>query len=280
MLKSFLLVACLIAPAFAQPDRTVVTVNGAPIMESELFKKLWAAYGPQTLDGMINDLLIRQEVQAKKIKVSQKEIADRFALMRYDQFRSTAAKSGGPPELAPALKEEIASGLAVEKLLIKDLGIAVTDAEIQEAFDAHKDELEVPETIHLRAIAVVDENSAKKLADEIRRGADFSFLARKDSLDPAAAENGGDWGFVSTSELAPSMAQIVFLMKTGDIRVEQGPRNWYVFEVLEKRPPVAARFGEVKERLRRILIQRKINDAMPQYLAQLRAKAEIVPQGP
>jgi parvulin-like peptidyl-prolyl isomerase len=257
-----------------------VTVNGTPITESDLFQKLWQNGGSQVLDGMINDLLLRQEAASHKITVSQKDITDRFELMRYDQFRSTGSAGGKPPELDGALRDEIGRQLLVEKLLTAAAGLSVSESELKDAFEEHKEELEIPETVHLLAISVADEKQAEKLAGQIRGGADFSFLAKQYSLDPAAKENGGDWGFVAAPQLAPSMVQIVFLMKTGEVRAVAGPQGWYVMEVVDKRLPVVAVYADVKDRLRRILLDHKISLILTQYIAGLRAKARIVPQGP
>jgi parvulin-like peptidyl-prolyl isomerase len=88
---------------------------------------------------------------------------------------------------------------------------------------------------------------------------------------------GGDYGFVARGMLPAEIDDIAFAMKTGEIRIVPGPRGFHVLQVLEKRPAKVAVFAEVKDDLRDMLLAEKIKKAAPEYLAELRHKADIKP---
>jgi parvulin-like peptidyl-prolyl isomerase len=48
-----------------------------------------------------------------------------------------------------------------------------------------------------------------------------------------------------------------------------------VLQVLDKRPSRPAKFAEVKDDLRELLMSEKIKAAAPRYMQKLRAKADI-----
>ena len=65
----------LFTPAFAQADKEIVKVNGTSIRQSEVMEKLWQRYGVETLDEMVDELLLRQEALKRNIKADQGEVA-------------------------------------------------------------------------------------------------------------------------------------------------------------------------------------------------------------
>ena len=83
--------------------------------------------------------------------------------------------------------------------------IQVTDAQIQDYYNAHKDEYRTPERVHARHILLSTANKSKDevpkiqaqaeaLVKQIKGGGDFAELAKKYSQDPGSAQKGGDLG--------------------------------------------------------------------------------------
>jgi len=263
--------------AHAQLDREIVRVNGTPIRQSEVFDRLWKQYGPATLDDMVDELLLRQAVESSGIKVPPAEVERRFAQVK-EQFQDPKLLEA---ELANAgtnvdkLKLELRDELAREKLLAQAEKLGVTDAELKKAFDEHKDELGQREAVHLRHILVGTQKDADDVVAAVKGGADFKQLAREKSLAPTGKINGGDYGFVSKGMLPPEIEQVAFSLKPNELKVIPSDKGFHVLQALERRPSQPAQFAKVKDDLRELLLQEKIKAALPDYVKQLRAKADI-----
>jgi foldase protein PrsA len=266
------------AAAFAQQDRSVVTVNGTPIKQQAVIERLWSAYGPATLDQMVQEELIRQEAAKQKVAPSKEEVERRMKLIR-DRFADQAAfednlkKNGTTPD---AVRKTIEEQVLREELVTKAKKIAVTDKDEKEYFDSNKDKLASPEAVHLHHLLVANEQQAKDLVVALRAGADFSKLAKELSLDAASKPNGGDLGFISKGILVPDIEKAAFTLKSGQIS-DPIPSNlgFHILKVSEKRSPEPADYKKIKADLKRALIAQKITQAWPDYLKELQATAKI-----
>lgn len=279
-LPLLILLAPLQALAVAAEDREIVKVNGTPIRQSEVLERLWKRYGPETVEEMIDDLLLRQAAESRKVKAEPSEVEKRLAKVRSQFpdpkiFESQLQQSGMTLE---KLKGEIAGQLSREKLVSAALKLGVKDEELKKAFDEHKEQLGVPAGVHLRHILVKTEGEAKEIVDKVKGGADFRALAKEKSLAPTA-QLGGDYGVVSRGMLPEDIEAIAFQMKQDELRTLPSAKGWHVLQALEKRPAAPAEFGKVKDDLRDMLLQQKIRQALPDYLKELRQKAEIKTQG-
>jgi foldase protein PrsA len=280
-MNAFAALFLLISPVFAQSaDRDIIKVNGTMIRQSEVMQKLWERYGPQTLDEMVDDLLLRQEVQAKKVAVKDEEVEKRVARLRAQfsdpkMFENQLAENGSSIE---KLKKDISENLAREQMISAATHVKVDEAELKEAFDAHKDDLATPEGVHLRHLLVKSEAEANDAVKKIKGGADFKKLAAQISIAPTA-KFGGDYGYVTKGMLPPEIEEIAFALKPNDIRILPSGKGYHVIQALERRPSAPAKFEAVKDDLREMILQNKIKAALPEYMAGLRKKAEIQPQG-
>ena len=264
------------ARAAVPGDFDVVRVNGTAIRQSEVLDRLWKRYGSQTLEEMVDELLLRQSAASKKISASDAEVDRRFARLQaqfgskellvsqLEQAGTTVAK----------VKEDLADEIVRERLVVEAKGLKIGDDELKKAFDANRDKLGKPEAVHLRHILAKNEAEAAELAAKIKGGADFTALAREKSIAASGRAAGGDYGFVSRGMLPPEIDEVAFGLKPGEIKIVAGPRGQHLLQAVEKRPSSPAVFAEVKDDLREMLLAEKIKEASGPFLLELRRKAE------
>ena len=269
------------ARAAVPGDFDVVRVNGTAIRQSEVLDRLWKRYGSQTLEEMVDELLLRQSAASKKISASDAEVDRRFARLQaqfgskellvsqLEQAGTTVAK----------VKEDLADEIVRERLVVEAKGLKIGDDELKKAFDANRDKLGKPEAVHLRHILAKNEAEAAELAAKIKGGADFTALAREKSIAASGRAAGGDYGFVSRGMLPPEIDEVAFGLKPGEIKIVAGPRGQHLLQAVEKRPSSPAVFAEVKDDLREMLLAEKIKEASGPFLLELRRKAEIKTAG-
>lgn len=92
----------------------------------------------------------------------------------------------------------------------------------------------MPKKARARHILVQNAKKAKKLKQELDRGADFSELAKLHSKCPSG-KSGGDLGEFSQGDMVPAFDQVVFSQKLnavhGPVKTEFG---FHLIEIVER----------------------------------------------
>jgi peptidyl-prolyl cis-trans isomerase SurA len=226
-----------------QQQGVVAIVNGHPIFQTDVDKAYNAqlANNPQqqalTADqedslklNIIHTLILEatldQRAAKQNLTASDAEVEAKLAEMKAPysdaQFQ---AKLKASDLTMDELKRDLRRNLTQDKLINKEINsrITVTDADVNNYYNAHKAEFNLIEPqYHLAQIVVTDQSSGQpgnlqnnKAADDsdahkkilalknrIDSGEDFGELADNFSeRRPGTAPNGGDLGFVSESQL-------------------------------------------------------------------------------
>jgi len=202
-------------------------------------------------------------------------------------------------------KQNLKNQILSQKVIAQEVGgrIQITHEEAQKWYDAHKKELDQPESVRLSEILVgtstpppaagtdqgvsatpVDPTpeqiaAAKTKADEIykqlKAGAKFADLAHKDSNGPTASQ-GGDLGYFKRGMLAKQLEDVTFAMKEGQytepIRTKQG---WVILEVTEHTTAGVPPLDKIENQVMNAVYEEKIQPALKVYLTKLREDAYI-----
>jgi len=121
-------------------------------------------------------------------------------------------------------------------------------------------------------ILVKTKNEAKNLIIKIKKGSDFSELAKSFSIDKASAEKGGDLDWFRLEDMVESFAKEVKGLQKNELSdVFQTQFGWHIFKLIEKKPLMPPELSEIKKRLEDDLKKRKLRD----HIKELRQNAEI-----
>lgn len=130
----------------------------------------------------------------------------------------------------------------------KMVRVAVSDADVNEAYERAKATFpRRPPAVTFRQIVVPTEAKpaalaaarakAESLLAEIRRGADFEQVARRESQDSASAAQGGDLGWARRGELERPFEEVIFALQPGNVGpVVQTQYGFHVIRVERSRP--------------------------------------------
>ena len=255
-------------PASTGVGNVLITVDGEQITKNDLYLAFVQLYPKQTndvLNQLANQILITNEAKRKKIAVSE------------DELKARIQESELTGEVFNTVQKMIESSLLCEKLIIEDKKIKVTDDEIKKFFDEKKSLLGEPEKMRIKQIFVLDEQAANETLLALNAGADFSKMAVAKSQDTASKEKGGDLGFFTKGMLQPDIEKVVFNMKQGEISsVVKTSVGFHIIRVEEKKIAVEAKFdNEMKKRVKKIILNSKIQEALPAWFDGLRKKAAI-----
>lgn len=109
------------------------------------------------------------------------------------------------------IKANILKQYAINKLLSD---IKVTEEEIVNYYNEHKEYFNVPETVRASHILVNDEKKANEIVDEIKGGLSFEDAAKKYSTCPSK-EIGGDLGEFTRGKMVKEFEDAAFKLEVG-----------------------------------------------------------------
>jgi peptidyl-prolyl cis-trans isomerase SurA len=264
--------------------------------------KLYAEREKDILRDLIDQQLLLEK--GKDLSIT----ADTDLIKRLDQMRKDM-KLDTMEELEKAataqgisyedFKQNMRNQLITQKVIGEEVGahLSVTKEEEQAFYDEHKSELEQPESIRLSEILVAPktaaadpknqdaandatalaaaEAKANGLLKQIRAGASFDDVAKKNSDGPSAAQ-GGDLGVFKRGTLAKELEDRTFVMKSGEvtdvIRTKQG---YVILKVVNHQTAGIPSLKEVEPRIMDAISYQKLQPALRAYLTKLRDDADI-----
>ncbi len=168
--------------------------------------------------------------------------------------------------------------------------IQVNDDQIQAYYNAHRDEYRTPERVHARHILLSITNKpkdevprikaqAEALDKQLKAGADFAELAKKNSQDPGSAQKGGDLGWVSRGQMVKNFEDAVFTLKPNAISdVVTTEYGFHIIQVLEKQPAHLQTLDEVKPAIITTLKNQTVFDRMQDLTDKAHAELAKTPQ--
>ena len=212
-------------------------------------------------------------------------------------------------------KESIRTRVVTQQVIGQEVGskIHITNEEVQDFYNKHSQEMTGPEEITLSEILVstqpkaqADKNGqqpdtaqkpdeqkadeqkaedpaqvakaeakAKFIYTQLKTGAKFDDLAKKESDGPTAAQ-GGPLGTFKKGELAKDFEDKTLSLKPGEftepIRTKQG---FLILKVDAHRSAGVPPLKEVEDRIREAIYSQKLEPAARAYLAKLREQAYI-----
>ncbi|MBN1622106.1 MAG: peptidylprolyl isomerase [Endomicrobiales bacterium] len=248
--------------------QVVVTVDGKPVTRDDLYTEMIQTYPSQaksTINKLINRILIEKEAKLRKMKISDKQIKER------------AEELGITKELSSHMKSMIETSLLMEKMLIADKGVKVTNDEIKKFFDENKEKLGEPEQVRLKQIYVKTEDDANDVIIALTAGADFSKMARAKSQDVSTRERGGDLGVFTRGTILPEIETVVFSLPEGDVSPPLKSRDgFHIIKVVERIEAKQPQYdSSMRKKIKDLLMDEKMKDAMPGWIDALRSQAEI-----
>jgi len=263
----------------------------------------------QGIDAMRETLLLRkvQNITSTGVVVGPQELdqalADahersQIAYIAFPpaKFRDQAKPT--PEEVRQTFEKERAQFMLPEKrsfqVLVADqakveASLVVSDAELRQAYAGSMDNFRVPERVKVRHILLMTQGKpdaekkqalakAQDLLKQLRAGADFADLAKKNSQDPGSAQNGGDLGFIVKGQTVPEFEKIAFTAKPKEISdVVTTQYGYHILQVMEREPARVKPFEEVKAALAEELKKQGVNEKTQSLADQARAELEKSP---
>lgn len=238
----------LLAQDAAEPsaETVVATVNGVEIKLGHMIAaraSLPQQY-QQLPDAALFDGILEQLIQQSALSQSfTGELPARVKMSLENEERSLRA------------------GEAIE-LALAD---AVTEEDIQTAYDAQYGNADPQEEYNASHILVATEEEAIAVKEKIDGGADFAATAREESTGPSGP-NGGELGWFGTGMMVPEFEAATISLSEGEVSEPiQTQFGWHVIKLNGTRQAEIPTLENVREEitgeLRRVAVQEMIENS-------------------
>jgi peptidyl-prolyl cis-trans isomerase SurA len=289
-------------------DRIVAVVNNDVITESQLQTQIKILKNEMSqanmqippnkivrekvLQQLINQILQVQIAQATGIRVSHHELnaaLHRLAAQRkmtLSELYQAVQKAGWTIK---SFQQQIRDQIAIEKLQHRDVAprISISEQEVNDYLNAikNRDQATLKE-YHLQNILIplpdspspeqiaTAQQQAQAIIAQLKTGVSFNKLAITKSQGSKALQ-GGDLGWRKMAELPTVFAQKVKQMKPGDITgAIKTPNGIHILKLLGVRALKAPQTTN-KQQVEQMIWQRKMDEAMQQFINTLHNQAYI-----
>jgi peptidyl-prolyl cis-trans isomerase C len=216
------------------PDTVVATVGGEPITEADL------AFAAEDIGADLNQI---PQDQIRAVLLAQ--------MIDLKLMAQAGEKQGLTDDQLFKLRLNYLTDRALRRAYSK---VAISDTITPEAIKAEYDKqvAAIPdeEEIHARHILVSTEDDAKAIKAELDAGADFIELAKAKSIEPNAAQSGGDLGYFKRGVMVKPFGDAAFAMQVGEIsNPVQTQFGWHIIKIEDRRPAAKPTLEEMTQQI-------------------------------
>jgi peptidyl-prolyl cis-trans isomerase C len=219
------------------------------------------------------DNLLQQATRAGQPVGPELEAQARDRVVLFEIFTQEAERKGMAASPDYRAKMELARQSILINELFEDFKKKnpVSDADAKAEYDKFKAQLTGTE-YRARHILVEKEDDAKALIVQIKGGASFEELAKKNSKDPGSGANGGDLDFAKADAYVPEFGQALTKLKKGEMTATpvKTQFGWHIIKLEDTREAEFPAFDDVKPQI----VQRMEQVKLQQYQEDLRKAAK------
>jgi len=222
----------------------------------------------QHLDLLIKNLVTQGRPESPEMREAVKQQMINRELMTQEATKRGFDKN---PEVAARLKfsrQDVLTNAYVQEVLKMS---PVTDDAVKKEYERIK--AQSVKEYKTRHILVNNEDEAKEIIAQIKKGASFEKLAAEKSSDPGSKANGGDLDWSQPSRFVKPFGDAMTKLKKGQMTDAPVQTNfgWHIIRVDDERAAKLPGFDEAKPQLEQALRSQAVEKA----IADLRAKAKI-----
>lgn len=175
--------------------------------------------------------------------------------------------------------EEFKKLTLIGQLLEKEIEAKakVTDQDVKDYYEKHKDELSAISQIRASHILLKTEEEAKKIIARVKKGEDFAAIAKKSSIDPGSAQNGGDIGYFSSGQMVPEFESAAAKLKVGEVSSDpvKTKFGYHVIKVTDKKQGKPVEFEKIKNVLFQRISAERQKEFFDSYIENLKKTFKV-----
>jgi parvulin-like peptidyl-prolyl isomerase len=236
----------------------------------------YQALQSQVLQGLIQRAQLEQKAPSLKVTITDKQVDEQLKTLKKQYFGGSEKKYQAELERQCAnnadVRDQVTARLLSAEIFKKLTASAkVTPAEVKAYYDDHRQVYTTPQTRVVSHILVKNKALADKLYAQLKNGASFAALAKKNSQDPGSKAQGGRLT-ITRGQTVPPFDRVAFELRTGQLsKPVHTQYGWHIIHADKPATPhKSTPFAQVKESIKQTLLQQKQNDAVQKWLDALK----------
>jgi parvulin-like peptidyl-prolyl isomerase len=234
----------------------------------------------QTLQQMINQKLMLQQVRKNRIKVPKKDIDAEIQRIRdgfpsVDEYKQRLKENKLSEK---KLRELLRDNLAIKTLQEKKSKVEITDDDVKQAYEQVRASHILIEPAGPEKDWELAKKQAENILTEIKGGKQsFADMAKKHSADSGSKDQGGDLDFFSRdSGFVKEFVDAAFALTPGEIsQPVKTPFGYHLIKVTGRKAAEGPDYEKEKDNLRKRLEEEGASKQFNEWFSQVRAEARI-----
>ena len=250
-----LAIAGLFVAGQAAAADKVASVNGVAIPQSRVDLRLKFAENQGQKDSPDLRKMIKED------------------LINLEMLSQEAVKKGLDKQTDTVQQLELARQSTLAGAFVQDYikNHPISEDAMKKEYDAVKSQRGDTE-YNVAHILVENENDAKDIAAQLKKGGKFNAIAKAKSKDPGSAQQGGEMGWHAPSDFVPEFSAAMTKLKKGQVSAPvQTQFGWHIIKLVDQRNTTFPPFEQVKPRL----MQQMQQQTVQKLIADMRAAAKI-----
>ena len=258
---------------FAQSSPTLATIDGYQVSLEDFNIFFMKQLGAEGLLTFLQQIVVYREAKS-------------LGLQPTPQEREEFIKHDMTPEIYEGFKE-LYSQAALDKFIeynimnrkyreylenkfIKEKNIKVTDEDAGKFYYKNISKFQLAERVQLSIISVETEDKAKEVLSRLNKGEDFNQLASIYNVDEELRARGGYVGIIPKGGGLPQpIEDVAFSLTPGSYSQIIRGSLFHIIMVHKKLPAENRSLEDVREDIKRFLVEQKANEFINEHLQQL-----------
>jgi parvulin-like peptidyl-prolyl isomerase len=222
----------------------------------------------KSLLSRIFDMYIEQELIFEKIETANVNLDD----VEVKEFLNTL-------QIDEDFQSDlIRDNLKIQKYLYFTLynNITVSESEIRNYYNSHKNEFIKDDEVLLHQIVVKDKDKSTQISGMLKNFPEkFEETARNQSESSEAKKN-GLMGYFERGSLPKEMENVVFSLKVNEISpVVESPYGYHIFKITRRRGKRTLYLSNAREEIKKKILAEKMHAAFATFLKEVRVNAHM-----
>ncbi len=297
-------------PLAREADDVVIEVEGEEITHGDIMQgvqmsmmQMSRQVPPQQLQQMagqmyqnVSDTMVANVLLTKAAETSGLVVADEELEAEIEEVRKNLPEDRTLEDMLAEnevdlgeWKENMREQMLVRKLVEEKTADApeATAAEVAAFYEENTDSFQIPETVSASHILIsfdpedTPETKAEKRAEleaiqqKLATGASFEELAAEHSDCPSSAE-GGALGTFTRGQMVPEFEEVAFSMEPGKLsQIVETEFGYHIIKVTDHQEAGIRSLAEVKDQLQQYITNRNKQEALMDYIEELKADADV-----
>lgn len=229
------------------------------------------------IQELIAEQLILEAAETEGIKVSEEELNQQIEAMRNNRGEDAFNKALKDKGITlNTFKERTREKMIMSRFINRLVGEDdITEEEITEYYKNSPRPFIKSGRVLMKLIEITTEDAAQAVVKEMKKDKiDFDDMAKKLADENRAIVSG--YGWVNPDFFSPSIADAVKNLKIGTYGGPyKGQKSYFLIRIKEREKESIAKFDEVKENIKNILLGQKRQAALAHLVARKKRLAKI-----